>query len=305
MGNEWLVMCPFHDNRTTPSCCINVSKGLFICYSCGEKGDIHKLSAKLGSPAREVYDLKGTRKAVRSLRRSLTAEHDDTVKSHPERWLDQYDGEERYEKWGTRGITADTVDHVRLGYAPFTTEKYGRLDSLTIPIRDVNNNVMGIIRRVFGDMPDGQRYFYPRGFKISWHLFNVYDASLNEDSPLVITEGSIDCLLMQQAGFASVALLGANLHPHQRTILRTMPHDDIVLMLDYDKPGRQAAWKIAPMLLEDGFNVKMAALPKRNRAQEKNGRKIKDAGDMSQRQRVQAIEKAKSYIQLRLGRASA
>jgi DNA primase len=41
-GKEWVVRCPFHDDRT-PSLSINQSKGVWHCFSCGSGGDVISL----------------------------------------------------------------------------------------------------------------------------------------------------------------------------------------------------------------------------------------------------------------------
>lgn len=306
LGNdEWLCLCVFHDNKTTPSMCVNVRKGVYVCYSCGEKGSIDKIARKLGTEARAVYTLRDTKSSVRSFKARVNGTHDDPVTIHPDEWLDQYRQEEAlYDQWALRGITASTVDSMALGYAPFTTRKFGTHMTLCIPIRDVNNRVLGIIRRMVGKgLPPGQRYFYPYGFRITEHLFNAYNACLNEDHPLVVTEGSIDAMLMQQLGYPAVSILGANLAPHQRTIIRTLPHDDVVLMLDFDKPGQEATYKIAPDLLRDGFDVSIAQKPTRTLDQARRKVRPKDAGDMTVAQRRQCVENAISYLRLRIDNA--
>lgn len=294
-NDEWLILCPFHDNRQTPSCCINVRKGVYNCYSCGAKGGIDRLAEKINAPlAGRIFDLKATKRQVRKVKNDL-AHHDEEVSVHPDGWLDQYRvDDDLYHQWAMRGVHRKTVDDLELGYDEWKTAKWGTVHTLCIPVRDVNNNVLGIIRRMVGDnLPPGQRYFYPYGFKISWHLFNAYKAALNEDHPLVITEGSIDAILMHQEGYPAVSILGAALHTHQATILRTMPHDDVVLMLDNDKAGRVATMAIAPELMAAGFGVKLAVDPSMKQP-------LKDAGDMSPKQRRLAIEEAQSYLRLRI-----
>jgi DNA primase len=300
-NDEWLILCPFHDNKQTPSCCINVRKGLYVCYSCGAKGPINVLADKIGEPITQVFDLKSTKAHVRKVKDAMQT-HDEEVGHHDDEWLDQYrTSKDLYHQWAKRGINKKTVDSMSLGYAPFVTEKWGRMMSLCIPIRDLNDNVLGIIRRVVGDdLPPGQRYFYPYGFKISWHLFNASFAAMNEDHPLVITEGSIDALLMHQAGYPAVAILGSALHNHQRTILRTMPHDDITLMLDFDKVGQSSTMTIAPDLVADGFNVRLAQPPLPNERQMRHTGRPKDAGDMTLVQRHESINTSVSYLRLRM-----
>ncbi len=40
-GQEYKVLCPFHQDRTEGSFSINGNTGLYNCYSCGAKGNIY------------------------------------------------------------------------------------------------------------------------------------------------------------------------------------------------------------------------------------------------------------------------
>ena len=50
-GDQFTIRCPFHDDRT-PSCSINVSKGLFHCFGCPASGNVldfvHRMEARGG-----------------------------------------------------------------------------------------------------------------------------------------------------------------------------------------------------------------------------------------------------------------
>lgn len=39
MGSRWVGLCPFHDERS-PSFSVNPDEKLYICFGCGEKGDV-------------------------------------------------------------------------------------------------------------------------------------------------------------------------------------------------------------------------------------------------------------------------
>lgn len=52
-GVEALVVCPFHDDHK-PSASFNVERGLFICFTCGERGSAAKIAKKLGTDIERV-----------------------------------------------------------------------------------------------------------------------------------------------------------------------------------------------------------------------------------------------------------
>lgn len=45
-AQNYLIRCPFHNDRH-PSCSVHKSTGLFLCFACGEQGNIIQLIAKL------------------------------------------------------------------------------------------------------------------------------------------------------------------------------------------------------------------------------------------------------------------
>lgn len=44
-GDELMALCPFHEEKY-PSFSLNVEKGVFICFGCGESGNIGKIKQK-------------------------------------------------------------------------------------------------------------------------------------------------------------------------------------------------------------------------------------------------------------------
>ena len=49
-STDFLCLCPFHDNKKTPSFAVSYEKGLYVCYnpSCGAKGKLVDLVKKIG-----------------------------------------------------------------------------------------------------------------------------------------------------------------------------------------------------------------------------------------------------------------
>lgn len=282
-GDEVLTLCPFHDNKTTPSCSVNMRKGLFVCYSCGEKGHISKMAKRVGSPLTAVYDAGAIGQGLDRLR--TLGEASEAVQRLPESWLDRFKWEKPHRYWTEeRGFDPETCRQWKLGYD--SSHNAG-----TIPIRDVQGNVLGVVRRHIGRLRPGMpRYMYPKGFKISWHLFGAHLMTGVKAEQVVLTEGSLDAIAMNEAGFHAVALLGARLHPHQLTIMSGFDVDRVTLMLDNDEAGIHAAQVVSSQLQAEGFNVYMA----------RRFKGVKDAGEMSEAQRVAAIDHAQSYLRLRL-----
>lgn len=46
VGRRWMGLCPFHGDRH-PSLSVNEEKGSFVCYACGERGDVFAFVSKV------------------------------------------------------------------------------------------------------------------------------------------------------------------------------------------------------------------------------------------------------------------
>lgn len=281
-GSEYLCLCVFHDNKSTPSLCINVNKGLFVCYSCNAKGHVNRIAQKLGVGVAPVFD--GDDVMAKLREKTGTNQQAKKIKEYPENYLDRFDWRRPHPYWSERGVARTVARDYKLGYAQ-------DLDAVTVPIRNVNGGLMGVIYRYLGPT-ERSKYRYPSGFKISWHLFNAcryMQKDYETPENLVITEGSIDAILMDQEGYDSVSILGSILHPHQLTIINQLAPDKITLMLDNDSTGRHASMVIAAQLMKAGHIVYVA----------RTLRGKKDAGNLTPNERHHVIDTATSYIRLR------
>ena len=50
VGRRWMGLCPFHGDRH-PSLSVNEEKGSFVCYACGERGDVFAFVSKIENVA--------------------------------------------------------------------------------------------------------------------------------------------------------------------------------------------------------------------------------------------------------------
>lgn len=126
-GHNFRARCPFHKERT-PSFMVSPERGTYICFGCGEKGDVfsfvqkiegidfktalHQLAEKAGVVLRHDFVPKEEHK-----------EHDDHLRDVCEAATVFFEGQlqkrpevEEYLK--TRGVHDETKHLWRLGYAP-------------------------------------------------------------------------------------------------------------------------------------------------------------------------------------------
>lgn len=272
MGDEWLVNCLFHKDNNA-SMCVNVRTGLFICYSCGAKGNITKIE----QASKQAATQRVSTSDVRSRISKMSAPEVEEVKRHyPDSWLDQYVCDRAYEYWGSRGLAIETIESWNLGYDK-------RTNSATIPVRDFHGKLLGIFRRRLNKNAN-PRYLYPKGFNISWHLWGAHTChDLSEhDGLMVVTEGSVDALAMSDAGFASVALLGSRLSDHQRELLCKLSPTTIVVCTDNDEAGEKAAQQVYDKLKGEAF-IYRGVYPRSKRVSKK------DPAECSEEERIAMV----------------
>ncbi len=125
-GANYWGCCPFH-NEKTPSFCVNVQKGIFKCFGCGEGGDAITFLMKINNRSftEVIQDLaeqfgielphsKGTNKEY--------TEEKQKIKDAIKKACDYYhnnllQSKEALEYLEKRGITKEIIDLYRLGFS--------------------------------------------------------------------------------------------------------------------------------------------------------------------------------------------
>lgn len=242
---EWMCVCPLHDDRGA-SLQFNVKKGLWVCFGCQQGGTVKSLARRLNvsysEPAPNSLDL---RKRLNDV-----IKHKGDKKNPeplPESYLRRF-GIERHEYWTTRGLTDETIDAWDLGYDFIE-------DQLTIPYRDVNGNLLGVIRRRLNN--EFPRYLYPKGFDRIGSLFGQWKTSGRH---VVLVEGSLDAIKSWQGGWPAEAIYGSTINKRQVENLRRRGIREVTLFFDYDEAGLKA-FKYVPDAL-DGFIVNKVIWPR-------------------------------------------
>jgi len=117
---------------------------------------------------------------------------------------------------------------------------------VVIPVHNAEGKLVAYAGRgIDGAEP---KYRFPKGFKKSLELFNLHRATATRSRSVIVVEGFFDCMTVHQAGFQNVvALMGSTLtEPQEKTLLRQF--DEVTLMLDGDRPGREATERLAAQL---------------------------------------------------------
>lgn len=139
-----------------------------------------------------------------------------------------------------RGLTEETVKTFGVGYF---SGKGSMEHRIVIPIHNGEGELLAYAGRSLDRSEP--RYKFPMGFKKSLELFNLH--RVNGAASVVLCEGFFDCMIVTQAGFPCVALMGSTMSDAQQNLLA--PFKKLVLMLDGDEAGRNATKEIATKLI--------------------------------------------------------
>jgi hypothetical protein len=232
-GQEALCVCPWHDDRSPGHLYVNVVGGMYICFSCGAKGHLDRLSGNLPSQTSD-----GIRDRLKNLRQPHKP-----VKTYPEGWLKQFDVPHPY--WTVdRGLPDATVQQFGLGFDPFTNR-------LTLPLRDLHGRVLGVTYR---RLDDGKpKYLHPKGFPIGRHLYGAW--LLEEQRRVAIVEGQVDAIRCWAARVPALGLMGARITPDQIKVLKHLGIQKVALMLDNDLAGIKGTVAVSESLAGTGIQV--------------------------------------------------
>jgi DNA primase len=263
-GMEWQAVCPFHDD-TAPSLSVNIRKGLYICYACGAKGNMKKLSKHFNDqePVTQSASLEEVTEGIEKLSQELhQVDKSKFEMPYPSRYTDNGGVAEYWN--GKRGIEEKVIREYRLGYDEIE-------DDAIIPLADIYGRVMGMVRRTNSQAKielGYPKYKYPKGLKISEVLFGA-DVAVKRfsenfykpfSSVLVICEGTIDAVAVPEIlvthhnavetryRMAGVAILGARMSSAQANIIKQIAPDYILIATDQDRAGTVAEMQVVGTL---------------------------------------------------------
>ena len=243
--DEFNILCPFHVD-SVPSCAINTTKGLWICFrGCGQGSLKYFMQKNLGVPWNEVESELDTAQWSLDFWDELSSIVETPVEevhlpeglSIPQNhWIFR------------RGFTREVLEDVGC-----IVNKYG---DLIIPVEDFNNKLQGFISRRQQATP---KYMYSPGFRKSTVLFG--GNLLEKSAKIYVTEGALDALWLRQHGYPAVAVLGAHVSREQIRLLNTLYHEEVILCLDNDEAGQIGINK-ALLDMEPSYMVSYIVIPR-------------------------------------------
>lgn len=247
-SNNIVSLCPFHDDHS-PSFSMSLVNGLFICFSCGAKGNFRQFLTQIGMTPEEIKYHYG--QTLQTLKKNAPPPPDPTkpgvvMESNrhvPEELLGIFNF-----------CPLDLVDE---GFEEETLKSFGvgvdkKHERITFPIRDLHGHLVGISGRAMRPDQEPRYKVYDKEYTAwelppydtdksacLWNAHEVYSRRRNSatNDPIVIVEGFKACMWLKQAGLVDVtALMTADMSWAQRWMLSRMGSSFIV-MLDNNDAG--------------------------------------------------------------------
>jgi len=310
-GREFHGLCPFHKEKT-PSFTVNDEKGFYHCFGCHAHGDILKFVTEtenihFGEAVERLAREGGIAlpQLTETERKQLSeSDANYAVMEKATAWFEarlrDASANPAQQYIVGRGLTADTVSHFRMGFAPADREglkkhltqhdipekkmlELGLLtkpdngttydkfrDRIMFPIFDLQGRVIAFGGRTMKKDTKAPKYLNSPDtplFKKSYILYNANNARsvAHKAGRVLVAEGYMDVIALAQAGIAeSVAPLGTAVTQEQLKLLWNMA-DEPILCLDGDAAGERAMIRTAELavpLLQPLKSLRFCILPK-------------------------------------------
>lgn len=281
-GGNVLTKCPFHKGgeEFKPSFSINLDLAIFHCFTCHVAGGISYLLTLLGLPRERIdAELAGIRPLLEKNRETYLLEKQNVFKGKdpfkaeyvlPESILGVYE-------WAPTKLVEAGFDMGLLKDLEIGFDKVG--ERIMYPLRDLYGNLAGFsggaqhpwqqpkysvyqgrrkvenrwVKGDFGQWFDDQFPDYRcENHDFLWNFNRVYprliDAVSDPTATVYIVEGFKACMWLLQAGYMNTAaLMGSYISDLQQMMLHRL-NVNVVLFLDNDRAGREAAVWIGELL---------------------------------------------------------
>lgn len=311
-GKNLSGLCPFHSEKT-PSFTVSPAKQVFHCFGCNASGNLFGFLMRIEGQAfpevvRSLADRLGlalptqpmtpAQQRDHSEREGLFEIHRAATAYFHDQLLSGATGKPARDYLARRGLSPETIERFRLGYAPAgwsglhdflkktgwkdeIMERAGlvaRADSdrgagrfydrfrnrAIFPIFDLQERVIGFGGRALDDAtPKYLNSPETPLFSKGRHLFALEKAraALAKENRLVIVEGYFDAVAAHQAGVEAVAAtLGTALTAAHLGLVRRLT-DAVTLIFDPDPAGIRAALRTVELILPSGLTADVVLLP--------------------------------------------
>lgn len=299
-GSNWFGLCPFHTEKTG-SFSVNTEKQIYHCFGCGAGGSVYNFIMQIENltfpesveflanlagitlPPQDT-NYRDNRKRLQELNRDAARFFYHTLLSS--------EGKPGYDYLINRGLHPGTIKRYGLGFAPdswdsllnaMTSKGYTKSElrelglikpnnhggfydqfrnRVMFPIIDIRGNVVAFGGRVMDDSkPKYLNSPETKLFSKSHNLFSLNFAKKNTSRRLILAEGYMDVIALNQAGFTeAVASLGTALTQEQAKLMKRFA-DEVIISYDADSAGQNAAARAAEILKHADLKVRILKIP--------------------------------------------
>jgi DNA primase len=260
VNEDYMFCCPVH-KESNPSCGISTKYPyVWHCFSCDASGTVYDLVNTVikGSIAHAEYFIEkllyfdnGYSKPLSVGLLSQIIEEIKKTKNY--KVISEEEGL-RYKGvihpyLYKRGLSNKVINAYEVGYDKET-------NSIVFPIRDHLGNIRFLQRRSI----HGKKFDNEKGVEKRDILYGLYYLlkSKKRFKELYVVESAIDAMSCYMVGLPSVALLGRVFYEAMLPALCLLKVNNIKLLLDNDKAGREATEQVSRLLTRYGFNVQVA-----------------------------------------------
>lgn len=282
-GKNYQALCPFHDDKKTPSFSVSPDKQFYHCFGCGVSGTAltflmehdHLEFVEAVENLAGLIGLEVPREAGASRVRDNSNLYEilsraaqyfrESLKTSPEAV--------NYLK--NRGLTGEVARDFGIGYAPegwdsiaqaipdvgekllleaglLTSNDKGRVydrfrERIIFPIKDTRGRVIGFGGRIF-DGGSGPKYLNSPEtpvFHKGRELYGLFEVrkALRHIDKLVVVEGYMDVAALAQAGIANAVATLGTASTEEHFHKLFRYTQEVVCCFDGDSAGRKAAWR--------------------------------------------------------------
>ncbi|MFC6645850.1 DNA primase [Granulicella cerasi] len=313
-GANWSALCPFHKEKSG-SFYLYPQTSSYYCFGCHEHGDVFTFVMKMDNisfpeavravaqkmgiplPQRQFNSPEEQREA--GLRKQLIDAHEAATQYFQQN-LQSPEAARAREYMTSRGITPETVQRFRIGYAPdnfndmrerlskFFTDEVLRASGLfswkeqedgsagqmyarfrkriTFPIANEQGKVIAFTARALDtDDKSGPKYMNSPETPLYTKgnvLFNLdkAKAAIKEQDAAVLVEGQMDAISLFMAGVQNVIATSGTAFTEAQVRMLGRFTKRVWLNFDPDNAGMNAAEKTLAMMVEEGFETKVVTL---------------------------------------------
>ena len=288
---DFVVFCPFHGNKYTPSMTVSKTNGKFICHNgaCNEMGSMEELilaTKRLNPFQIRRLILKAATESELSFEEKFAkaaapvAELVEWEQAHrlPVMQEQFWDSPQALDYMHSRGFNDETLKTFGIGYSR-------NKNMLAVPMYSDKGVLVGVVGRPAS--ATDKRFRNSDGLPTSKSLFNIHRAKRSGAQSVIVVEASFDTMSVHQAGFANVVgCLGGHFSDLKADQLDRY-FTEVIIATDFDdyekhryvncricqtkelyeckghNPGRQLGDTIAEKMMKRGKTIRWASFQTR------------------------------------------